>query len=242
MGQECLKEAEGLTKGLLYYTSNDCNDNIATIVRENLLSIGLPIVSVSLKPLDFGTNIVLDMEKSVLTMYRQQVAGLEALNTDIVFFVEHDVIYPKCHFDFIPERKDVFYYDVNWWKVRMRDGKTAKWNAIQVSGLCAYRDLLLEHYKRRVKRTEKRFSRRVGFEPGLHQYPRGIDEYGFEIWESEIPYIDFVHDKNVTRHKFKPDIRLNQLVLSDRVPYWGRTKGRVNEFLTELRGVCNGRM
>ena len=51
-------------------------------------------------------------------MFKQILAGLEALDTDIVFFCEHDVLYYPSHFDFRPLKKDVIYYNTNVWKVR----------------------------------------------------------------------------------------------------------------------------
>jgi len=224
-------------KGMVYYTSNDCDERILHAVRENLMKVrsGVKMVSVSLKPLCFGDeNITLFLEKGPLTMYKQILAGLEKIDTDIVFLVEHDVFYPKCHFDFIPTRKDTFYYNENWWKVRVSDGQAVQWKAIQVSGLCAYRSLLIEHYLKRIERTERRFSNRVGFEPGLHKSPRGIDNYQFQTWRSEIPYVDMCHEHNVTRSRFRPDIRLENYIMSDEVPHWGRTKDRVNDFIKDI--------
>ncbi len=224
-------------KGLVYYTSHDCDERILSLVRDNLLRVcgNNKIVSVSLKPLCFGDeNVTLLLERSPLTMYKQILAGLEKLDTAIVFLVEHDVFYPKCHFDFEPERKDVFYYNTNWWKVRMPDGQAVQWKAIQVSGLCAYRSLLIEHYIKRIERTERGLSNRVGFEPGLHKFPRGIDNYEAQTWKSEVPYVDMCHESNVTKSRFQPDSRLEEYVMSDGVPYWGKTQGRVDEFLNNI--------
>jgi len=167
-------------------------------------------------------------------MYKQILAGLEKIDTAVVFLVEHDIFYPKCHFDFAPERKDVFYYNTNWWKVRVSDGQAVQWKAIQVSGLCAYRSLLIEHYIKRIERTERRFSNRVGFEPGLHKFPRGVDNYEMETWRSKIPYVDMCHEKNVTRSRFAPDPRLEEYLMSDEVPYWGVSKNRVTKFLDDI--------
>jgi hypothetical protein len=66
----------------------------------------------------------------------KSLKGLEAMNCDIVFMAEHDVIYPEEHFEFTPADKDKVYYDQNWWKVHS-DGLAIHWDADQVSGLCA---------------------------------------------------------------------------------------------------------
>lgn len=227
------------TKGMLYYTSNNCDKTIMQTVINNLQVISdklsMPIVSVSLAPVELGYNIVLPLERSPLTMYKQQLKGLQTIETDIVFFVEHDVIYPLCHFDCMPPSDDIFYYNINWWKVRSIDGQVATWKAIQVSGLCADRQLLIEHYQERIKRTERRYSRRVGFEPGLHKYPRGIDMHDFQTWESRIPYVDIVHGNNISKSRFIPDPRLENYALSDNIPFWGKSKNQFWEFLESTK-------
>jgi len=202
-------------------------------------SNGYPIVSVSLKPLNFGENIVLNLKRGHLAMAKQQLAGLERLNTDIVFMVEHDVLYPKEHFDFTPPKKDVFYYDLNWWKVRVSDGQALHFKAKQVSGLCAYRGILIDYYRKRVAMIESgEIGGRRHFEPGgRHRdaYDK-LTNLGFDTWFSEIPYVDIRHDTTVTRNIFDPSGYRGQVVdwtLQDFVPWWGVCKNRFKEFLQE---------
>ncbi len=229
-------ENKKLSKGLVYYTDNKCNEKILNVVRKNLLNVsnGNTIISVSLAPLDFGQNIVLSLERGYLAMYKQILAGLEAIDTDVVFIVEHDVIYPKCHFDFVPSKKDVFYYNINWWLVRSSDGQAVTFKGLKVSGLCAFKELLIEHYRERVKRTEQRFSGRMGFEPGLHKFPRGVDDYEVETWRSDIPYIDIRHGGNLSPSRPRFECRHEGYTVADEVPFWGKTKGRFDDFLAEI--------
>lgn len=223
-------------KGLVYYTDNQCNEKILNTVRKNLLNVcnGKKIISVSLAPIDFGQNIVLPLIRGYLTMYKQILVGVEAIDTDIIFLIEHDVIYPKCHFDFTPLKKDVFYYNVNWWLVRSSDGQAVTFNAIKVSGLCTYKELLVEHYRERVKRISKRFTNRMGFEPGLHRFPRGVDNYDVETWRSEFPYLDIRHGENLSPSQPRFECRHEGYTIADEVPFWGKTKGRFEEFLNEI--------
>ena len=58
----------------------------------------------------------------VFVKFRQILAGLEALDTDVVFMVEHDVLYHPSHFDFTPPERDIFYYNRNTWKVNAETG------------------------------------------------------------------------------------------------------------------------
>ena len=81
---------------------------IFSICQKYIKESGLPIVSVSLKPLDFGKNFVLDAKPNVLTMYRQITKALLESDSTYVFFCEHDVLYPKSHFDFTPPSDKIF--------------------------------------------------------------------------------------------------------------------------------------
>ena len=228
-----------LTKGMIYYTDNNCEEKILSIAQRNINNIknGNRLISVSLKPISFGENIVLDLERGYLTMFKQILAGLEAIDSDIVFFIEHDVIYHPCHFEFVPPEKDVFYYNLNTWKVRNTDGQALFFYTKQTSQCCAYRELLLEHYRKRVERVEKEgFSRRMGFEPGCHHLPNGVDDYNTGTWFSEFPNVDIRHGSNLTWSRFKPEQyrsknSIRGWTLADEVPFWGKTKGCFDEFL-----------
>lgn len=236
-------ESRELTKGMVYYTDNQCDPVIADAVRRQLSRIakekGMIIVNVSLKPLDWENNIVLPLERGILTMTQQILAGLLAIDTDIVFFTEHDVLYHPSHFDFVPPMDNVYYYNENTYKVRSSDGQAVFFYCKQTSGCCAYRKTLVEHYKKRLERIEKEgFSRSMGFEPGCHHLPNGVDNLLAREWMSEVPNVDIRHDKNLTWSRFKPEQYRSQRSirgwkLVDEVPGWGRTKDRFSEFLRE---------
>lgn len=200
------------TKGIIYYTDNRLNVRLAKAVQKNLSKMGLPIVSASLKPMDFGKNIVVPGERGPLQMFKQILAALEASESDIIFFAEHDVLYHPSHFDFTPKKRDVFYYNTNVWKVRASDGHSLKVDDCkQLSGLCAYRDLLIEHYKERIRRVEQEgFSRRMGYEPGTHNRPERVDDYKAESWQSEYPNIDIRHSGNMTASRWTKNEFRNQ--------------------------------
>ena len=199
------------TKGIVYYTDNKLNVKIAKKCKDRLLEIGLPITSVSLKPLDFGDNITLDLERGYLTMFKQILAGLEVSKADIIFLCEHDVLYDKSHFDFIP-LENKFYYNVNVWKIDSETGKAIKVNDCrQTSGLCARRELLIEHYKKRIELVKKNgFSRNMGFEPGTHNRKERVDNYKSDIWKSKEPNFDIRHDNNLTPSRWKKEQFRNQ--------------------------------
>ena len=235
-------------KGLVFYTDNTLDPFILNTVIANLKKYenDYPIVAVSLKPLDFKNNIVLDLQRCHLTMAKQQLAGLQALDTDIAFMVEHDIIYPKCHFEFTPDRNDIFFYNLNWWKVRDTDGQALHFKAKQVSGLCANRNILIEYFSNRVKLIESgEIGGRRHFEPdgarGYRDEAYGkLTNFGTRDWMSEIPYVDIRHGRAVTRNIFDPKGYRGQVTdwtLADEVPFWGKSKGRFKEFLGGTKEV-----
>jgi glycosyltransferase involved in cell wall biosynthesis len=221
--------AKPITKGVIYYTDNRLDPKIMIACQKQLLKStdGKRIVSVSLKPTEFGENIVLPLERGYLTMFKQILTGLEALDTDVVFFCEHDVLYHSSHFDFTPPKKDVYYYNENVYKIRMSDGHGLHYDCQQLSGLCAYRELLMGHYRKRIELVEANgFTRAMGFEPGTHNREERIDDYKAESWKSEWPIIDLRHDNNLTPSRWNKEEFRNQRytegwIENDNVPGWG---------------------
>ena len=197
------------TVGIVYYTDNLLDEKIMKVCQKQLLkaSGGKRIVSVSLKPMDFGENIVLPLERGYLTMFKQILTGLEAIDTDIVFFAEHDVLYHPSHFDFVPSEKNKYYYNGNYWFLRLTDGFALHYAVSPLSGLCAYREALITHFKERVAMVEKEgFSYRIGFEPMTHHRIPWKNWYDFEIFQSSAPNIDIKHGKNLTRARWTQDL------------------------------------
>lgn len=212
------------SKGVVYYTHGvgdplileTCRKQIARGMKEK------HIVSVSLEPLNFGKNIVLNEKSGYLTMAKQILAGLEASQADVIFFCEHDVLYSPTHFDFIPARKDVFYYNTNVWRVRYSDGHALFCNDLrQLSGLVAYRETLITHYKKRIELLEKylkengeenfgSYVRAMGFEPGTHGRPERVDELTSDAYQSKFPNIDIRHDLNTTPSRWNKEEFRNQ--------------------------------
>ncbi|KKS13831.1 hypothetical protein A2617_00260 [Candidatus Daviesbacteria bacterium RIFOXYD1_FULL_41_10] len=191
-------------KSTIYYTTNKLDKTITEMVRKRILESGLPIVSCSLEPINFGKNIVLDLEPGPTTMVKQILTALEASESEYVFFCEHDVLYNPTHFDFTPPRKDTFYYNTNVWRWDYKGNKVITYDHFcSVSGLCVSRKKALEHYQRRLSAIiEKGFdklpgknptwARKMGYEPG-----KKTGELVGE-WKSEYPNIDIRHNKTLT--------------------------------------------
>ena len=224
------------TKGIIYYTDNQLKEPIFSIVQAYIAKSELPITSVSLDPIDFGSNIVLNLTPSYVTMIKQIATALENSSSDYVFFCEHDVLYPSSHFDFTPEKDNIWYYNANVLRWKYPDNFLISYDRlISLSGLCVNRELARDHYQRRLKvieendlkserRHEPSWARKWGYEPGTKKTRRGgFSNDEFDTWMSLVPMIDIRHGKTfspskVTLDSFKHppqnwrETRLNEVV------------------------------
>lgn len=220
--KKCHWRWDNSTRGVIYYTDNQLNVRIAHAAQSAIKKTGLPIVSSSLKPMELGKNVVTDAKRGYVTMFKQILSALEALDTKYVFFCEHDVIYHPSHFDFIPPKDDVWYYNINLVKVNAETGKTVKVDECkQVSGICVNRELAVAHYRKRMEMIEDRLAhfgetdfnswiRKVGFEPGTHNRPERVDDSKSDVWESEYPNLDIRHSGNLTATRWSPEQYVNK--------------------------------
>lgn len=216
-------EDRKLTKEVIYYTDGELDKKdpeLADRVRNQLKRgikgkhiIGVTLNEENEKVLEQeGLKQVLNLssERGYLTMAKQILAGLEASTADIIYFAEHDMLYHPSHFAFIPPRKDRYYYNTNVWRVRKEDGHSLWCDDLkQLSGMVAYRDTLIKHYKERVKMLQheiytgnsenfSRFVRKMGHEPGTHGRPERVDDIQAESFMSAFPNLDIRHDHNAT--------------------------------------------
>jgi glycosyltransferase involved in cell wall biosynthesis len=192
--------------GIIYYTDNLLDEKIMKACQKQLIkaSGGKKIVSVSLKPMDFGQNVVLPLERGRLTMFKQILVALLTLDTDIVFFCEHDVLYHPSHFDFMPTDRNVWYYNGNYWFLRYTDGHALHYDASPLSGSCVYRDIAIKHYQERIALVEKEgYSHRIGYEPMTHGRIKWENAYVCKIFQSAAPNIDIKHGKNLTEARWR---------------------------------------
>lgn len=204
------------TRGIIFYTDNQLNLKIAHKVQTQLKKMGLAIVSASLKPMNFGTNVYLPLKRGYVTMSKQILAALKASTADIVYFCEHDVLYHPSHFDFVPLQKNKFYYNENVWKIRLADGHAIHYDCKQLSGMSVWRETAIKHYQKRIElleqaeqsMTEAEFSsyvRAVGFEPGTHNRQERVDDLKAESYFSQFPNVDIRHQSNLTSSRWSQD-------------------------------------
>jgi len=164
--------------------------------------------------------------------------ALENSTAEYVYFTEHDVLYNPSHFKFIPPADNIFYYNSNCWRWDYPNDRAITYDRlISLSGLCANRNCLLNHYRARMQIIAKNnwggdngheagWIRRMGYEPGTKKKKRGgyfDDDY--DVWQSECPIIDIRHKKTfspskVTLESFKHLPNNWKEIKASEIPGW----------------------
>jgi hypothetical protein len=149
---------------------------VAEKCKEYLLEAanGKRIVSVSQKPIDLGDNVCVgDIGRIAVCIDYQIVAGLEVIDTPYVAIAEHDCIYTREHYDFVPPDDKYFWYNDNNWLVQYENPKHPEYDGMYSyvkrrrcqSQLTCSRDLLLQAESDKIAiLTDPRW---------MGKYPRG---------------------------------------------------------------------
>jgi hypothetical protein len=219
-----------LKKALIYYTDNSLPDEVRDVSIKWLVKKAkdIPIISVSQKPMDLGTNICVgDIGRSWMSLYKQILAGAEATDAEYVGMIEHDCLYRRMHLKWIPPTKDRFYYNHNCWLVRWADGMYSYFpQRYALSQMVCSRDLLIESLKERIFFLENGYTIVKGIpkvgEPGVADkiamvqrlatcgrpvqigahLPKGIlTEYKSEIFSTPDPNLDIRYGGNFSGNK-----------------------------------------
>jgi hypothetical protein len=96
---------------IVYYTSNADHQHLEDSVREMIVrnSCGLPIISVSHRPIDFGHNIVIgDIGRSTENIFMQLQIGAEHAKTKYIAVCEADALVPEKFFAFRPQHEKMY--------------------------------------------------------------------------------------------------------------------------------------
>jgi hypothetical protein len=229
--------------GIIYYTDNRLEgsryEKVLELSCKSILDSGLPIVSCSLRPIDFGENIVLEnRQRSYPTMALQILMALEKSTHKYIFFCEHDCLYHPSHFDFVPPTDDVYYYNVNNYRWLYGENYAITYSGLtSLSMMCCNRETAIKHYKYRLqvieeqglenhRSREPRWARKFGYEPGTKPKRRGgITDEGYVKRRSELPNIDIRHRRTFSSPKVKledfihPPADFTEVTL-DKVPGW----------------------
>jgi len=231
-----------MRKVLIYYTDNTLPKEIQDVQWYWLKKEAgdIPIISVSQKPIDLGTNICVGLiGRSWLSLYKQIFTGIEATDADYVGMVEHDCIYSAEHLNWTPPTDDAFYYNHNNWLVRWSDGMYSYYpKRYALSQMVCNRELLKKSLTERLALLEQGFVMAKGLagagefgvkdsialvrkiaSSGSSDYlpvPNGwLTEYRSEVFSTNDCNLDIRYGGNFTGNKRGKKRRYE-------IPYWGR--------------------
>lgn len=217
---------------IVYYTANLISDFFAENVRRHIASFGLPIVSVSHKPIDFGKNICIEgMPISNYTVYQQILLGAREVDTKYIICCEDDTLYNAQHFNYEPS-KDTFAYNVNRWNCN-----PFFYYYRHRSGMCmciAPTELMIDTLEKRFKKYPKPIERRKfrGFgEPGRYEHDLGLPPVKMETFRTKHPTVTFNHRPSLggKRRLLKTDI------IEQSIPLWGKAYDTWTRFYGDVR-------
>jgi hypothetical protein len=208
---------------IIYYTSNRESPEFEKKIQGDLLakSAGLPIISVSQKPMDFGKNICVgNVDTSGFNMCRQVQIACENTDADYVISAEADCLYSPDYFDFVPPKLDVCYRNTNIYILKYkRDffNKKTMSTFSQVIGREFYLKRLSELFEGAPQWStkEKNFPKERG--------KKIFDNY--EYFETKFACISFKTGKGMRQHTTTFEEEFKEL------PYWGDVISFRNKYL-----------
>lgn len=221
---------------VIYYTANYAPEHFTgrTLLVLYKATAGIPIVSVSQKPMSLGTNICVgDIGRSTLNIYRQALIGAKEAKTKYIAMAEDDVLYSKEHFAHRPTASDKFAYNKNVWSIYTWTKPAVfsyKDRRVFHSLICE-RDLFVEAMEERFKKYSREQDYPPGFftkiwgEPGKYEGPGHLNVTirEAEDFYSDVPNIAFSHETALSFGGLGTRKRLGYLK-SLEIPYWGRAE------------------
>ncbi len=196
---------------------------------------GLPVVSVTQKPMDLGTNFVYESDtQSTFDLYQQVLLGAKKAKTKYVAMAEDDVLYPYEHFHTRLPSGGKFLYNMNKWSIYTWTSPqifSFKENRKVLHQMSCERDLLIEALEERFAKypTRKSVNSKYFGEPGRYESKGklGVTVRETEEWSSKISCIPFKHpealDYRFTRRSHGTRLAHGKLRKTE-LPYWGKAK------------------
>lgn len=208
---------------VIYYTANQVPEAFGRAIRDQILeSAGdASIISVSHRPLDFGENIVVDLPRHHLSIYKQALIGAKAATTEFIALTEDDVLYSSEHFKHRPQSGKFAYNIANWGIYTWVDPPIFSWKGRRnLSALICERELFIEAMEERFAKHGDDVETAIWAEPGKYERhlrvtPRETEEY----WSSP-PNVVFSHETALAFGNLGRRKRLGEL-RAYRIPFWG---------------------
>lgn len=220
---------------IIFLTANKVPKKWAKYQKLVLLKAadGLPIITISRKPLDWGHNLIDTEPESISNIYFQLLRGAKTAKTPYVGVAEDDTLYPKEHFHSFRPPQDSFSYNINrlglftwgkptyFWKYRQS-------NAVLISPRKLLVDTLEERYQKYPNGTPDKITGELGrkeLDDAL-----GVSRRKCMTFQTVISVLRLDHEYGVDQLARSRNKTMG-IVQSYDVPHWGKAKNIVKKFL-----------
>lgn len=227
---------ENIDLTIIFLTANKLTETWADYQREVLLKAadGLPIITISRKPLNWGINLLDTEPQGIQNIYKQMLRGAKMATTPYIAIAEDDTLYIKEHFHTFRPPLDAFAYNVNRlgifsWGKPMYFFKRRNSN----STLIAPRLLLIEALEERFAKHPEGIQGAMNGELGRKNIDRALGVTERKCVEFETPDVSIVridHENGVDTLSQSHRKRMG-IARSYDIPYWRRADKLIKKFL-----------
>lgn len=212
---------------IIFYTANVIPEKFAKVIRTQILKVGgeYPIISVSFKPLDFGQNILVDLPRHHLSIYKQALLGAKEAKTEYIALAEDDVLYSPEHFKHRP-KPGKFAYNLGTWNMFTWGEPIFNHKERRNMGqLICERKLFIEALEERFRRWPVDSDINLGkwAEPTKYENHLDVTVRDPEFFYSNPPNIIFSHQTALSYENLGDRKKMGELRV-DSIPYWGSAK------------------
>ncbi|WP_370574770.1 hypothetical protein [Methanomethylovorans sp.] len=220
---------------ILYITASEVPKHWLDFQVGHLLkAVGnAPIISISRKPMDLGTNLLDTEPRSYWNIYMQMLRGALLAKTPFVAMAEDDTLYTKAHFEEYRPPKDKVSYDRSRWSLFTWDNMYCVRQRISNCSLIAPRELLIEALTERKEKYPNGAPSELVGEVGREKVDRrlGVTVRGCVEWYSYGPIVQLNHSAGTDETQKRNWKRHGQIRAYD-IPHWGKA--------TDIIKVYNG--
>ena len=195
-------------------------------------SRGMPMISITRKPMDLGLNLLDTDMPGYTNIYRQMLRGAKVATTKYVAMVEDDCLYSESHFFKFRPQDDEFAYNRNRWSLfSWGEPLYSLRQRISNCSLIAPRELLIEA-------LQERFDKYNGHPPDSEMGECGRARIEDRLKVTRRKQVDFLSGVSIIQinHPLGTDERQRQQWKSHAeiraydIPHWGKAEGLVKIF------------
>jgi hypothetical protein len=205
---------------IIYYSSNQEKPGFEQKVMDNLKKVAgdIPIISVTHRPVDLGTNICVGEQPVCYSSeFKQILIGLKEAKTEWCIAAESDCLYPPDYFTFTPPLHDQVYRYTNLY-VHF-DGRDKFWKKTWVEAAqMADRQFWIDNIERVLEGQS-------GWEPHKVNPPFVFNTKEEYAWTGENP---ICYCKTHRGIGFKTGFEQGSV---DEIKYWGTAKSFKDKYL-----------